>query len=304
MNLRSRKTLLFILLTFFIDWAMVGVYLLAGGKAESSGMAMLAVFYMFVPMLVALMLQRRVFNEPVAGPLGFSFKINRWFFVAWFLPPVIAFAAIGVSLLMPGVTFTPDMSGFLDTLASALTPEQMAEVRGELAAMPVNPIWLVLVLALIAGTTVNAIAALGEEVGWRGFLVRELGHLGFWKSSVLIGLTWGVWHAPLVLLGLNYPHNPQLGVLVMIAWTTLLSPIFSYIRLKSRSVIAAAILHGTINAVPGLALLPITGGDELTVGITGLAGFIVLAFVNLALFIFDRFITPQPVSTILKETAE
>ena len=170
--------------------------------------------------------------------------------------------------------------------------------------MPVNPIWLVLVLALIAGTTINAIAALGEEVGWRGFLVRELGHLGFWKSSVLIGLTWGVWYAPLVLLVLNYPHNLQLGVLVMIAWTTLLSPIFSYIRLKSRSVIAAAILHGTINAVPGLALLPITGGDEMTVGITGLAGFIVLAFINLALFIFDRFITTQPVSIILKETAE
>jgi membrane protease YdiL (CAAX protease family) len=233
--------------------------------------------------------------------MGISFRFNRWFFVAWFLPPLIAFAIMGVSLLMPGITFSPDMSGFVDQMASSLTPEQLGQVREQLASMPVHPIWLILVLALISGTTVNAILGFGEELGWRGFLQKELSVMGFWKSSALIGFIWGVWHAPLILLGLNYPQHPQLGVLLMIAWTMLLSPLFSYIRLKSRSVIAASIFHGTINAIPGLAVILISGGDELTVGVTGLAGGIVLALADILLFFYDRFAAREKADTILNQ---
>ena len=85
----------------------------------------------------------------------------------------------------------------------------------------------------------------------------------------------------------------------MIGWTIVIAPAFSYIRLKAKSVIAAAIFHGTINVVPGLAVVMLSGGDELTVGITGLAGFIAFIIVNLALFIFDRFISGERVNTIL-----
>ncbi|MCX6001855.1 MAG: CPBP family intramembrane metalloprotease, partial [Chloroflexi bacterium] len=181
----------------------------------------------------------------------------------------------------------------------ALTPEQMDQARQQLAAMPAHPFWFILILSLIAGTTVNAVAGFGEELGWRGFLVKELSFMGFWKSSALIGFIWGVWHAPLILLGLNYPHHPYLGILVMTGWTIVMAPVFSYIRLKAKSVIAAAIFHGTINAVPGLAVVLLTGGDELTVGITGLAGFVAFIIVDLSLFIFDRFITRERVGTIL-----
>jgi membrane protease YdiL (CAAX protease family) len=299
MSVRTKKILLFIGVTFLIDWSLVGLYLALGGKTDSAGMALLAVCYMFVPMLVAIMVQRRIFKQPLAVPLGISFKVNRWFFVAWFLPPVIAFMTMGISLLMPGVTFTPDMSGFLNSISGALTPEQMEQARQQLAAMPAHPIWFILVISLIAGTTVNAVAGFGEELGWRGLLLKELSFMGFWKSSALIGLIWGLWHAPLILLGLNYPQHPELGVLIMIGWTIVIAPAFSYIRLKAKSVIAAAIFHGTINAVPGLAVVMLSGGDELTVGITGLAGFIAFVMVTLSLFIFDRFISGERADAIL-----
>ncbi|MDD5647601.1 MAG: CPBP family intramembrane metalloprotease [Dehalococcoidia bacterium] len=301
MSLRVKKTLLFILLTFFIDWSLVFLYLTLGGKVDSLGIVLLASIYMFIPMIVTIIVQKTIYKQPLAGPMGISFKFNHWFFVAWFLPPIIAFAVMGVSLLMPGITFTPDMSGFLDQMASALNPEQMEQAREQLASMPVNPVWLILVLALISGTTINAILGFGEELGWRGFLQKELSVMGFWKSSILIGFIWGIWHAPLILLGLNYPQNPQLGVLLMTGWTILLAPLFSYIRLKSRSVIAASIFHGTINAVPGLAVILISGGDELTVGLTGLAGFIVFALADVLLFFYDRFITGEKADTILRQ---
>jgi len=301
MSLRVKKILLFILLTFFIDWLMVYLYLQLGGKVDSLGFMLLGTGYMLVPMIVTIVVQKAIFRQPLAGPMGISFKVNRWFFVAWFLPPIIAFAVMGVSLLMPGVTFTPDMSGFINSLASSLNPQQMEQAREQLAAMPVHPIWLIVVLALISGTTVNAILGFGEELGWRGFLLKEFAFMGFWKSSALIGFIWGIWHAPLILLGLNYPQDPQLGVLMMIAWTILMAPFFSYIRIKSRSVIAASIFHGTINAVPGLAIILISGGNDLTVGLTGLAGFIVFALADILLFIYDRFITREKANAILKQ---
>src|SRR5208283_3468143 len=110
MSLRVKKVLLFIGLTFLLDWLMVFLYVFLGGKDE--GLALLALPYMFMPMIVALIVQKGIFKEPVIQPLAISFKINAWFFVAWFLPVIIAFAVMGVSLLLPGVRFTPDMSGF------------------------------------------------------------------------------------------------------------------------------------------------------------------------------------------------
>ena len=68
----------------------------------------------------------------------------------------------------------------------------------------------------------------------------------------------------------------------------LLAPIFSYIRLKSGSVIAASILHGTLNGLGGLHNTILKGGSDLTNGITGVAGFIVLIIVNLLLYLFER----------------
>ncbi len=113
--------------------------------------------------------------------------------------------------------------------------------------------------------------------------------------SLLVGLIWGVWHAPLIAMGHNYPQHPIPGIAMMIAWCVLLAPLFTYIRIRSGSVIAASILHGTLNGTAVLALLLLAGGNDLTVGLTGLAGFIVLALANVAMAVYDRY-SPNPVT--------
>ncbi len=75
---------------------------------------------------------------------------------------------------------------------------------------------------------------------------------------------------------------------MMIIFTLLLSPIISYVRLKANSVIAAAIMHGSINGTLGLSIIVIKGGNDLTVGGTGLSGFIVLVITIIGLFVYDR----------------
>jgi membrane protease YdiL (CAAX protease family) len=289
-----RKVALFLGLTFFVDWLLAALFVLLGGRWNTLAALPVGVGYMFVPMAMAIGVQKWVCQEPVREPLGISFRLNRWFLVAWLLPPVFAFATIGVSLSLPGVEYSSEMAGLFDRLSSFLTPEQLAEMKARAAAAPVHLIWLGLLQALAAGVTVNAVAAFGEEVGWRGFLQKELGPLGFWRSSATVGVIWGVWHAPLILQGHNYPQHPISGVGMMILWCVLLSPIFSYIRLKARSVIAAAIVHGSLNATVGLSLMVVKGGNDLLVGTTGLAGVIVLAMANAGIFLYDRRITRKP----------
>ncbi|HID56138.1 TPA: CPBP family intramembrane metalloprotease [Candidatus Poribacteria bacterium] len=281
----TRKIALFLGMTFSINWIMAGLFWALGGRWNTPQAVILGVLYMFVPALCAVIVQKGIYRQPMRIPLGISFRLNRWFLVAWLLPPVLSFVSVGVSLLLPDISLSPNASGFFERYSSILPPERLEEMRRQMEEMPINPIWLSLIQGLTAGATINAVAAFGEELGWRGFLQRELSDMGFWRSSLLIGLIWGIWHAPIILQGHNYPQHPTSGVLMMTAFCLLLGPIFSYIRVKSRSVIAAAVAHGSLNGTAGISILILKGGSDLTVGLLGFAGLIVLALTNFILFL-------------------
>jgi len=301
MNKNIKKALLFTGLTYLFSYLLIILYFAFGGRWVMPGAFIVATLYMFIPMTVVIVLQKLVYKEPVIKPLQVSFKLNRWFLTAWLLPPVIAFATLGVSLLFPGVEYSPDMADMFEKLKAVATPEQLEQMKNQAAVLPFHPIWIGLLQGLAAGVTVNAVAGFGEELGWRGLLQKELGYMGFWKSSALIGLIWGAWHIPIILQGHNYPQHPVAGVFMMTVWTVLLAPmapIFSYIRLKAKSVIAAAIVHGSLNGTVGIAVMMVKGGSDLTVGVTGLAGFIVLAAVNTGIYFYDRYLAREPVAEI------
>lgn len=292
----SRKAVEFLLLTFAINWAMIALYQLSGAPWSGAGPFLLATSYMLVPAIVAWIVQRR-HGERVKGPLGIRWTWNRWFTLSWLGTALVAVLTVGVGLLLPDVRLDLSMTSMIERLGAQLTPEQLAQVREQTAQLPVHPFWLALVQALIAGVTVNAVFAFGEELGWRGLLQREWAPMGFWRSSLLIGLVWGLWHAPLILKGHNYPQHPVAGVGMMVVFCLLLSPLFGYLRLRSGSVLAAAVAHGTLNGTAGLSAMVLAGGNDLTVSVTGLAGFVVLAVANLLLYWYDR----QPDVSALSE---
>lgn len=147
---------------------------------------------------------------------------------------------------------------------------------------------MLILQGIIFGSTINALIVLGEEVGWRAYLVNNLIHLGFYKSSLIIGFTWGIWYAPMILLGLKYPDHSFLGIFMMILFYILITPIMVFLTLKSKSVIIPSIFHGVLNALAGVPLILLSGGTDLTKGLTGIAGFIVLIFLNIILFPFVK----------------
>ena len=285
MQRKITKPVVFIIITFFLSYLLAAVFYSAGGKWNTPAAMAVGVAYMFMPAFSVVIVQKLIYREQVINPLGISFKLSRWYLAAWLLPPVVAFLAFGVGLLFPGVHYDPEMTALLARFEGVVPPEKILQMKEQAALLPIHPIWLGLLQGLIAGPTINAVAGFGEELGWRGFLLREFAHHGFWKSSGMIGLIWGIWHAPLVLQGHNYPQHPVAGVFMMTAWCVLLSPIFSFITLRARSVIAAAVLHGTLNSTCGLAIMTLSGGNDLLTGVTGLAGFIVLILVNIIIYL-------------------
>jgi membrane protease YdiL (CAAX protease family) len=177
----------------------------------------------------------------------------------------------------------PESSNIFGFFGRVLPADRVAELKRQLAVLPVHPFWLVLAGGTLAGLTINGVAGLGEELGWRGFLQSEWRALGFWKSSWLIGLIWGVWHTPFILHGYNYPGHPVAGVFMMTLWTILFAPLIGYVRLRSGSVFAAAMMHGAINGTAIAPAIVVRGGDSLTVGVFGWPGILILVMLNAAL---------------------
>lgn len=290
------KTALFLILTFVISFSLAGIYTLVGyDGTDKIPFLVLGVIYMFIPAISVVIVKKFIHHEELKKELLISFKINKWLFVAWLLMPVVVLLTIGISLLFPDVSYSPEMSGLIKRFEPMMTPEQLGEMKKSMETLPDNLIWLMLLQGLLAGVTINAVAAFGEELGWRGFLLNEFKNMNFLRASTLIGLIWGIWHAPLILMGHNYPQHPQTGVLMMIVLCILLTPLFMYITIKSRSVIGASILHGTMNAIAGMTIMVIDGGNELTVGITGLAGFIALLIFVSGFAVYDIFISKDRV---------
>jgi hypothetical protein len=58
----------------------------------------------------------------------------------------------------------------------------------------------------------------------------------------------------------------------MILWTITVTPVFTYIAVRARSVLAPTLLYGSFDAVASLSLVYLTGADALSVGPVGVAG--------------------------------
>lgn len=278
----------FLLITFAINWTIAAIFsIFFSIKENPIAYTLIGALYMLVPAIVTMSIEK--FRNWKS--LGLNFRPNRWFLIAWLGVPVACALALAVNVIWPGVEFTPDMSGYKAQLDS----DAIAALEAQQNAMPVPMIVLLILSSLSAGITINAVAALGEELGWRGFMVREYSDLKFWNVALRIGVIWGVWHAPLILLGHNYPQHPVIGVGMMTVWCIMLSIIILYIRLKAKSVIACAIMHGTINASAGIVLIYISGGNDLINGFTGFTGFIAAAIIIALIALFDSKISKDKI---------
>lgn len=117
---------------------------------------------------------------------------------------------------------------------------------------------------LVIGTLISMLSALGEEIGWRGFMVPALYEkLGLNKTLLISSLFWCCWHLPLLIGGGYMPGTPlwyQLPAFVLCIFPV--GVMAGLLTLESGSVWPAAFLHAAHNNYDQAVFGIITRGDN------------------------------------------
>ena len=248
----------------------------------------MALLYMPLPLVAGLIVERRAGRRTLAAIEWRRLRTRFWSTAG---PSAVSAVAVTLAVLvlcvavmlvagglgLPGAGhFVADDAEFRQRLLQ-LVPDLPADT--ELPPVPVLAVVLLLE-GLLAGLTINGLFCLGEEYGWRGVLAQELRPLGTVRANLLTGLLWGLWHSPaIILLGHNYGTEWGWGILLMVAWTTPLSFLLSWVRVRSGSVLAPAFLHGALNGTIGAFVLTIIGGSVFVALPVGLLMSLVLSVV-------------------------
>lgn len=268
-----KRLLIYLAFSFLLVWIPTLLFMAKGGEYDSSEMQLILSCSMLCPSM-GMLLTRWLTKEgfPLAGNtsiqprssedsmglagsnsmgLGIVFRDKKWiWYVAAVLIPIL-YNELGTGLL------------FL------LFPESFDMGMLSEYNLPLNAVWLY-PIATITSTCMLSIGALGEEAGWRGYMMPKLEELFGLKKAVLIGgIIWGIWHFPANMAGHNfgtgYWGEPWSGFVSFTLYTISIGTILTYITKKSGSVWPAAFLHAVNNG--GGSILSLFFNKEKLTGI-------------------------------------
>jgi uncharacterized protein len=182
--------------------------------------------------------------------LGLAWGEGGYALLAYLLP--LAYAAIAYGFVWAlGFGFFPN-------------PEAIAALSKQLGWTIRDPTLFVALYFLLMATTgmiAGVATALGEEIGWRGFLApRLVATLGFTVGAVLTGTIWASWHLPILLFA-DYNRGTPWWFSLPCFFTLAVSGsiILTWLRLRSKSVWPCAILHASHNIFIQAFFTPLTG---------------------------------------------
>src|SRR5215207_5257665 len=271
-RVKWKEVTLFTLLAYDLAWAWSGFFLFPDlgdlltqfttptdiverlGPAATLG-------NMLTPMIAAFIMRIFVSKEGVKGSLGLL-RSPKYYLAALIVPAVFVTAVV--------------------LIVQALG---LGEFRWSEA------IWFVYLMLLVIALPVT-LFTVGEEYGWRGYLLPRLLPLGEIRASVLLGVIWGVWHLPLLLAGLNYPGvNIFLAIIVFTFVTVALSFTYTWFYIASSgSVLVAAVFHASTNQFSDTFWVP-----PLLSGVNPFAPSLVSAVLIMALVLIVYRVFRRPV---------
>ena len=263
----------YLLITFGITYAIEIGLGLAGFRWEGIppiiGQYMIA-GVMWVPALATVLTIKFVTKEGF-GITNLRFGPFKPYLYGALVIPLVSAIAYGLTWLL-GL-------GSPDWQLSALM-KMAADSGADLSTAPEPTVLLLAIFfsSLVVGPTINGVFGFGEEFGWRGYLLPKLLPLGKPLAYTTLGIIWGLWHAPLIVLGFNYPGYPVLGVLWMCGLTTALGIFINEMTLRYKSSILAGSIHGAFNGQGyGIWRQLFPTVNPLLGGMTGLVGIALLA---------------------------
>ena len=221
---------------------------------------------MIFPALIAFIL-RLIFAD---GFKNSGFRFGKFKNYLYMLVVIVIF--VGISILINALIYGKSPDWQLSNMgAHGLT------LLGKPASAGLFWTFQFLIIGLVANLTFPIIMMLGEEYGWRSYLLPKLLPMGFWKANIIMGVIWGLWHAPVILMGYNYGMYAWTGVVLFVLVTTIMGTLFNYMYVRGNSVLLVAVGHGWFNGlVPSVMLLTGFMGKETIVAPLGIIGIIVM----------------------------
>ncbi|MGB2908452.1 MAG: type II CAAX endopeptidase family protein [Candidatus Aminicenantaceae bacterium] len=244
-SLFQRYTLfIYVFVTYLFSWAFLYPcyrILLNAPEGTFPWLALIGLPGAYGPSLVALFMTGVM--EGKAGVRGLLRKLLIWR-VGWIWYALLFIVPVGVE-------------------SAAVLLSQVTHGKGT----PLDPLRAVTLLfpyVLVA----LPFGPLGEELGWRGFMLpRLLDRHRPWASGLILGFIWSFWH----LASFSYPGAAIPSEFPVISTTILLyigtiaggSLVFTYFYLKTRgSVLIAVLLHGVFNASSNVVWVLFPGIDR------------------------------------------
>jgi membrane protease YdiL (CAAX protease family) len=228
---------IFIGIAYLVSWSMWLFIILAGETNQY-------LFWLagFGPTISAILLT--AFTQGFSGVkrlfyLGWRVR-PFWYFISLLGTPLVMLVSLGLHVMMGA-----DTPQFID-------PNHMVTSLDQ---------WL---LIIVVFAYIFIFTALGEEIGWRAYLLPRLQKsFSPFISSLLLGLVWALWHLPLFWMSENFHQQlPLSWFLLQILGSTF---IYTWIFNRTQgSLLIALLFHTSSNAAVGLLpILPLDNNDSI-----------------------------------------
>lgn len=283
-NAENKRIAIFLLLTFTITYAFeIGIVWQLANSADAALQSLTKSVISFMMLLPALcvvitrFITKEGFTNAYIKP---NFKGNiKYYILAWLAPAVLVFFGAVVYFMIFPDKFDINMGYMSLIFSSAGANLTSAQLRTTAISQ--------IVTGIVLSPILNIVFCFGEELGWRGYLLPKMSQNFKLVPMLLInGLIWGLWHAPITIIGHNYGVGywgyPFTGILAMCVFCTVIGTLLSYLTVKTHSCIPAAIAHGSLNGLASAAALFTSDGGNpfigpIPTGIIGGIGFIIAA---------------------------
>jgi membrane protease YdiL (CAAX protease family) len=257
MNVKWREVFWYSFLAYLITW----IYWLSALLTKNPHHPFYTVPFlgeglgMFGPMLAAIIMRAFVSKEGFKGSLGLTRPV-KFYLIAYFAPLLFVLSLIVFNQLT-GI-------GHFKWVFNV--PLQM-----------MIPIAFGLIFLFIP-------LGIGEEYGWRGYLLPRVLPLGEIKGTLLLGVIWALWHLPVLTLR---PGPLWLSIPLFTASVILMAFPFTWLfRTAGASVLVVALFHTSFDtwgdfftsaiAYPGQNQLLVNAGG--VVGMCFMAVIVILAY--------------------------
>lgn len=272
----------YLLWSFLIAWVLQITASILCIKGQIGLYQIVLAISMFAPFAAAILSGKEWkkigFMPRMKGNVG-------WLFYAWLVPAVLGTLGAAIYFLLFPKAFDTSFGAIFAALGEAGLAQLEAGGMSVSLYVAIN-----IVSAVTFAPWINMLFAVGEEVGWRGYMYPILKErFGTVKGRILGGVIWGIWHWPIMFLvgyeyGKEYWGAPVTGPIVFCVITTAMGILLDKSYEKSKCIWFPALMHGAINAFAGIPTLfmnaefhnePLLG--PLMVGVIGGLPMILLA---------------------------